>query len=386
MRILFLKITSLILLLSVEFAVYAFFNFRRHMYPNWSPKSHLIAFESKTELNFHGERHIWLLDSISSKSSRLIQGTNPFWIADGQKIAFIREFDEEKNRDGEIYSIKIDGSKLFKISDNWKGYAPHWSGDGKKLVFIYQLSGGKKVYAIDFQTNKFIDIKKNKLSEDVFSTQNSVSWSPDNQEIVFCVYKSKDNLSVIDYSKVYITKVDETSKINFVAEGYSPSWSPDGKQIAFVSYQGNRLLIFNIGNKKTTELAKLTDNSFIHSTPVWSSDSKHLAFVAATSEFSRWSESMTYIKGKIYTIALNKPKQLDFLTEGTHPTWSPDNKKIAFSLNNRVAIINFDGSGFKFLSKRLEFSNLIKAIFLLSIISGIADLVGWVARSKTQHL
>jgi len=55
-----------------------------------------------------------------------ISDTQPTWSPDGNRIAFIRE--------GEIHTIKPDGSDLKQVTDDGAG-APAWSPDGSRIAF-----------------------------------------------------------------------------------------------------------------------------------------------------------------------------------------------------------------------------------------------------------
>ena len=113
--------------------------------PTWSPDGSRIAFtvagDQLRTIKTDGTDRKTLIDH--SGSDPPIRIGSPDWSPDGSRIVFSSERDDE---DGEIYTVKPDGSDRTQITDfnpdlyGQSSYyspdrAPAWSPDGSKIVF-----------------------------------------------------------------------------------------------------------------------------------------------------------------------------------------------------------------------------------------------------------
>jgi TolB protein len=162
------------------------------------------------------------------------------------------------------------------------------------------------------------------------------TWSPDGERVAFVSPQAPNHLYVIDQ--------DGTNLHSLAQHVYwrdSLSWSPDGKYIAYISDNTfeddgySKLYVVSL-NEGTVQLSGRTG---YHSDPVWSPDSKNIAFVVSIE-----------LDSTIYVVNVNNHEQ-QILVEGglhQHPVWSPDGKQIAFSVRNKddmnIHVVNADSS------------------------------------------
>ena len=138
-----------------------------------------------------------------------------------------------------------------------------------------------------------------------------------------------------------------------LCRGMTPAFSPDGKKIAFILLaswtpggltRGGLALISARGGKP---ILIYPGNNTVIACPAWSPDGKKIAFTIKP--ISLGYESL----GDIYVINADG-SNLTRLTKdgGEEPCWSPDGKKIAFVRKGAIYIMNADGSN---VTKFLEF-------------------------------
>jgi Tol biopolymer transport system component len=104
--------------------------------PNWSPDGASIAFEVNRLFDLR-QSDIWLMNADGSGKQRLTKTkfyeTYPVFSPDGTRIAFAGDRDNRnlsKRRLGrgfELYTMAVDGSDLFRVTDNRRGdLFPDW--------------------------------------------------------------------------------------------------------------------------------------------------------------------------------------------------------------------------------------------------------------------
>ena len=108
----------------------------------------------------------------------------------------------------------------------------------------------------------------------------------------------------------------------------SPTWSPDGQQIAFSYHNGEKGILYVVGKQDTKPL-KLADNG---DAPSWSPDGKRLAYAEFVGESST-----------IYTINADGSERTK-VAAGSLPAWSPDARQISYVNDDKLYIVNADGS------------------------------------------
>jgi len=130
-----------------------------------------------------------------------------------------------------------------------------------------------------------------------------------------------------DFNESFDSLPTESNMLDWVRY---PAISPDGKQIAF-SYMGD----IYITPVKGGHARALTNSKHFESVPIWSNDSKMIAYV-----------STEYGNRDVFVISVNGPssKRLTFNSaEDTPLSFSPDNSKVYFS---SARMDNKDNSGF----------------------------------------
>lgn len=280
--------------------------------PQVSPEGNWIAYTLTTIDSVLNKRNtdIWMVSWDGKQSVQLTNSsdaeTQPRWSPDGKYLSFVSTRQGATNNQIWLMNrLGGEGKQLTNIKENLRDYS--WSPDGKKILLTIQTPLDTTKPKIP----KPLVINRYAFKRDVegYITQRQ----PIHLYLLDVASKKIDTLTTGPY--------DETSAI----------FSPDGKQIAFVSNHTedpDRNInsdIFVIDAQPKAIAKKLTNWKGTDNNPVWSPDSKMLAYASTASEsytaYEEYYLTLVDIEGgepKVLSKSLDRPiSNFKFSKDGT---------------------------------------------------------------------
>ena len=195
-----------------------------------------------------------------------------------------------------------------------------WSPDGKTIAYIGPTGGGFDIWTV---------FSAGGQAQRITSTQRfkkQLRWSGDGKWLAFIAYQDDGNsdLRVVNLSENSIVDLTDTP-----AEESDPVWSPDSRQIAFTERTGTKASVMSV-DIESRMVHKLTDAPA--SDLQWSPDGKSLVFVANLLQLRderRENEDIFIIPaggGEPRLLTPGTPRFRDM-----SPSWAPDSKRIVYT-------------------------------------------------------
>ncbi len=232
------------------------------------------------------------------------------------------------------------------------GYAyPSWSPDGSKIAYNYILGNNYSIWIMNSNGSNPVTLTRADINNPVYNTSaywvdSEPRWSSDGSKIVFerTLYREGGGLHGVF---IYIINADGSNQKMLIAPAYDPSISPDGKYIAFAAggvpgvpvtpEEGIGIFIMNIDGTNVKRIAYDYPRGSLES-PSWSPDGKKIVF-------SR--------DGIITIMNSDGSNMLSTEQTGYYPRWSPDGKYIAFlseQVKGHIYIMNIGGTNVTYSS------------------------------------
>ena len=216
-----------------------------------------------------------------------------------------------------------------KKSKNFYHVSPALSPDGSMVAALSDQSGYFDIVLFDAMTGKKIKTLVNGSRsvnfEELKWLQPGISWSPDNNSVVFAAKAGKgDVLHIIDID----TKKSKTLEISDLDGVFSAAWSPLGNEIAFIGNKGRASDIY-IYNLEKNNFFQLTNDVFSDSYPSWSPNGEEIVFVSDRGEnisgaFKGKMVDHNYSQSDLYIIS-TRSKIISRITKTeyneSHPVW-----------------------------------------------------------------
>ncbi len=250
----------------------------------------------------------------AQKTKRItsVNDSYPASSPDGQTLLF----QSDRSGDVEIWSMKMNGGELRKLTDS-KGYDgnPSWSPDGKQVVFASARDKDLEVYIMN------ADGSGQKRLTQAKGNDGHPHWYPDGSRIIFNSARTSDVQAKKMVDEIFSMRPDG-SDVKQITDLKSVSTfanvSPDGKKIVFRGSDATPAFAWDMTSRPEYS------NSEIF---VMDIDGKNIVNITRSPAFDGW------------------------------PTWSPDSKKIVFASNRsgkpnagQLYVCNSDGSGFQQLT------------------------------------
>ena len=255
----------------------------------------------------------------------------------GDRIAYIT--DRSDYMDINLMST-VDGRNLGRLvkgqrSDlfeelHWLRPGISWSPDGKQIVFAAKASNKDALFFLDVDMRDIVSFHKLDL-DGIYSP----SWSPDGNSVAFMGLKGSQ-------SDIYLFDIESETIQNLTDDIFSdmdPTWSPDGSRLVFISDRQNYFESQPAGFKMhkhnfeqqdlysmeigTRAITRLTSNDAEEKSPVFSPDSKQIAYISDESGI-----------GNIYIYNLDDGSSrpvTNLLTGVSQLSWSRDGSRLVFS-------------------------------------------------------
>lgn len=242
----------------------------------------------------------------------------PSWSPDGQKIAFVREEDDQSD----IIVMNADGSDPVNITNSpYNEHAPIWSPDGSQIAFNRE---GAELVASNIYVMNADGSDVRQLSS-YSSGAVYPEWSPDGSQIAFARMRYAE-MDVTGSLQIWVMNADGSNPqpiTDMDALVGRPQWSPDGQHIAFVASSQIWVVTPDGAN-----LHSVTDETGATSHPAWSSDGQRLVYISGNFVDGSDGVGVANIDGTILERWSNDTDIQD------SPAWSPDERQIAFFSGN----------------------------------------------------
>lgn len=175
------------------------------------------------------------------------------WSRDERWLAYV------SHPDAEIWRSRSDGSDRLQITNSpLRAFEPAWSPNGETIAFVGRKPGDEwQVYLVSKDGGTPVAISDAKVH------LGTPTWSPDGRFIAFKEI-GKDKISIFDLS----TKA--TSELKGSEGLYWPRWSPVGGLIA--AYGDEHLQLLRIDEGQTEALTPLAD----YDGHYWAKDGRHI--------------------------------------------------------------------------------------------------------------
>ena len=294
-------------------------------------KTHIlyqVTYVSIPQNKTNAELFIMKSDGTDKKQLTITntQETNPQWIENGRKIAFL----SNESGTSQLWTINPDGGGMTQVSHLKEGIDGFtFSPDGSRVLFIQSVkstptpgeqyadlpqASGRVVdelmykhwdhwvervahpFVADVNGNKLTNIKDLMEGEPYesplapFGGMEQLAWSPDSKTIAYTSRKKSGKAYALSTnSDIYFYDLASgvTSNMTEGMEGYdvNPQFSPDGHHLAWQSMERdgyesdkNRLFVMNL---TTGEKNYVTENfDYNTDTFAWNSDNKTIWMVA----------------------------------------------------------------------------------------------------------
>ncbi len=243
--------------------------------------------------------------------------TAPMWI--GNSIYFISDRTGTSN----LFAYDTVGKKLAQLTRFEKTDIKAASASADAIVFT---QGGRlQLYDLKTGAARVIPVAvSGEFPETQARTVKAARWirsfnlSPNGKEVLF---NARGEVLSLDVEKNEARNLTQTPG---VAERF-PTWSPDGKSIAYFSDESGeyQLHIRAVARDGATRKISIERNPSFYSEPIWSPDSKRVAF--SDKRLALWAVDVE--RG-----AAQKIDTSTFAGQGNFSlAWSPDSRWLAYS-------------------------------------------------------
>ena len=242
---------------------------------------------------------------------------SPSWRSDCAEIAYVQNLgvsvmksDGEHLRD--LYRYEHGGSVAASAA-NWTA----WSPDGTRLALAVENSGSddpywaRHIWVVEADGSNMVQLTSGP------EWDNSPSWSPDGNQIVFQRVISEGSRQIVT---IDVDGSNETPLTAGSTEEYVPSWSPDGANIGYVT-DGQLALMAPDGSNKRVIVANHAVGGILGGMS-WSPDSSQIAYTRDLGECT----------GIVLINADGTDeRRISYLPgDSRQPAWSPDGELLLF--------------------------------------------------------
>jgi serine/threonine protein kinase len=364
--------------------------------PTWSPDgSQILVVDQK-----HSPGDVVLVPRLGGTARIVAQGSDPCWSPDGTQIAtteggFIRFVDISSgaskqialsgfggfdkglfymrdwarvsnlllvetsgSNDYALWTMRRDGSQQHKLVEEKNDFwSAHWSPAGDAVYYSVKTNEGAGEIArisVDLKSGLATDkpsiVLGDLSNEEPRFTGSHFTISGNGTRMAYERYQYLANLWQVQLMDDEKDRKLETRKLTTgTSRNISASISPDGKWVAYSIYWMGKLNIYKvpIDGGTATQLTFLNPGSALFNplAPVWSPDSKRIAFLSGES-----------FRGRVWIIDADGGRPQVLLdADSFSPVWSPDSKRIAFVSGDigrwKVWLVDADGSRQRQLAK-----------------------------------
>jgi uncharacterized repeat protein (TIGR01451 family) len=201
-----------------------------------------------------GTYGIWVMNPNGTGTTQLTTNRDfgPAWSADGQKIAFGADYDDD------IAVMNADGTGVTQLTGNNIDGGPTWSPDGTKIAFARQ----EPSTAVEIEV-----MNANGTGVKALTPGTSPAWSPDGKVIAFSGWGTCGIFTILASGNSRSPK-----RLTTGCGDAEPDWSPDGGRIVYSTTSGLAVM-----NADGTAQAPITSD-FQDGSPAWSPDGSQIAF------------------------------------------------------------------------------------------------------------
>jgi dipeptidyl aminopeptidase/acylaminoacyl peptidase len=333
-------------------------------------------------------------ESLTSDSGRYFKSEDIFNLEyvsevqvspNGKYVAYVRRSNDimaDSSR-ANVWLASVDGKSHRPLLSSKKSYySIRWSPDGSRLAYLSNEEGKPQLYV------RWMDTGQTALVTNVTSNPSNITWSPDGKHIAFTMsvdakekpldikmpkkpdgakwspsfqYITKaryqaDGRGILEpaYTHIFIVPADGGTARQLTSGNYHHngrlSFSPDSDKIYFSAnrsdnweyepVEGDIFSVDMMGN-----IAQLTNDKGLESSPVVSPDGKHIAYARRDDEKVMYKNSYLYVMKSDGTDAKNLTKDVDNSVSNFH--WK-DNKHVYFQQSVRglaqVDVVSLSGS------------------------------------------